>query len=47
MQKRGIERGKHQSHYIARLQHLEDYSVFVMWRSGSNESGPFLRTWTM
>jgi protein-tyrosine-phosphatase len=29
MQKRGIVLGKHQSHYIARLQHLEDYSVFV------------------
>jgi protein-tyrosine-phosphatase len=29
MEKRGIDIGKHQSHYIARLQHLEDYSVFV------------------
>jgi protein-tyrosine-phosphatase len=29
MQKRGIDIGKHQSHYIARLHHLKDYSVFV------------------
>ena len=29
MQKRGIDIGKHQSHYIARLHHLEDYSIFV------------------
>jgi hypothetical protein len=29
MQKRGIGIGKHQSHYIGRMQHLEDYSVFV------------------
>jgi len=25
----GIDIGKHQSHYIARLHHLEDYSIFV------------------
>jgi len=29
MHKRGIDIGKHESHYIGRLQHLEDYSVFV------------------
>lgn len=29
MNKRGIDVRKHQSHYIGRLQHLEDYSVFV------------------
>lgn len=29
MHKRGIDIDKHQSHYIGRLQHLEDYSVFV------------------
>ena len=29
MDKREIDISKHQSHYIGRLQHLEDYSVFV------------------
>jgi protein-tyrosine-phosphatase len=29
MDKRRIDISKHQSHYIGRLQHLEDYSIFV------------------
>ena len=29
MQKRGIDIGNHQSHYISKLQHLEEYSAFV------------------